>query len=64
VNSCVPREEHALSEWELSQPLGVTPQGILEWETGKATPKVLDVVLRDVLGEDVNSRLVRALSET
>ncbi len=43
------REQHALSEWELSQSLGVTPQTIFEWESGRATPTVLEIViLRDL----------------
>jgi predicted transcriptional regulator len=58
------REQHALSEWELSQSLGVTPQTIFEWETGRAKPNVLEiVVLRDLFGEEVYSSLVRALAE-
>jgi DNA-binding XRE family transcriptional regulator len=59
------REEHGLSEWELSQVLGVTPQTIFEWETGKAKPKVLEVVvLRDLLGEQTYSALARSLAES
>jgi predicted transcriptional regulator len=58
------REEHGLSEWELSQSLGVTPHTVFEWETGKTTPKILEiVVLRDVFGEEVYSSLARALAE-
>ena len=58
------REQHALSEWELSQSLGVTPQTIFDWETGKASPKVLDiVVLRDLFGEEVYASLARALAK-
>jgi hypothetical protein len=58
------REQHALLEWELSQSLGVTPQTSFEWESGKASPKVLEiVVLRDLFGEEVHSSLVQALAQ-
>jgi DNA-binding XRE family transcriptional regulator len=53
-----------IAEWELSQSLGVTPQTIFEWETGKARPAVRDiVVLRDLFGEEVYGPLARSLSE-
>jgi predicted transcriptional regulator len=55
------REQHALSECELSQSLGVTPQTIFEWESGRANSNVPEiVVLRDLFGEEVYTSLVRA----
>jgi DNA-binding XRE family transcriptional regulator len=33
------REQHALSEWELSQSLGATARTIFQWETGRASPE-------------------------
>ncbi len=56
------REEHGLSEWELSQSLGPTPQTIFEWKTGRAKPAVLEiVVLRDLFGEEIYFALVHSL---
>ena len=50
-----------LSEWDLSQEIGVGLQTIRDWECGAAKPKVLEMtVLRDVFGDDVYAELVRA----
>jgi hypothetical protein len=49
---------------QLSQALGLAPHTILERETGKANPRVLEIVApRDVFGEEIYSSLARALAE-